>query len=175
MPDMLVADNLSMIQQGQSLLRTLPPDVFTARSPATLGASIGGHMRHIIDHYACFLRGVADGRIDYDEREREAAIENDAVAAIDALKAAAEGLAALPAGASATPISVHMGTGASTESLWSQSTVARELQFLISHTVHHFALIAMVCRMHGQEVGDDFGVAPSTLEHRRREAAACAR
>jgi hypothetical protein len=41
------------------------------------------------------------------------------------------------------------------------------LQFLLSHTVHHFALMALILRAQGADPGDDFGVAPSTLEHRR--------
>jgi hypothetical protein len=54
------------------------------------------------------------------------------------------------------------------------STVARELQFLLSHTVHHYALIALILRLQGFEPGEEFGVAPSTLAHWRREVV-CAR
>ena len=43
----------------------------------------------------------------------------------------------------------------------------RELLFLISHTVHHFALIAFMLRSFGIEPGDKFGVAPSTLRYRQ--------
>jgi hypothetical protein len=59
---------------------------------------------------------------------------------------------------------------------WCASTVARELQFLLSHTVHHYALVALVLRLRGFEPGEEFGVAPSTLKFwRREEEAACAR
>jgi hypothetical protein len=46
------------------------------------------------------------------------------------------------------------------------STIGRELQSLSSHTVHHFALIAMSLRAMGIPVEEDFGVAPSTLRYR---------
>jgi hypothetical protein len=51
-----------------------------------------------------------------------------------------------------------------------ESSISRELQVLSSHTVHHFALIAITLRMHGVEIESDFGMAPSTLRtlHRRR-------
>jgi hypothetical protein len=46
-----------------------------------------------------------------------------------------------------------------------ESSISRELQVLSSHTVHHFALIAMTLRMHGVEMDADFGMAPSTLRY----------
>ncbi|NIP97468.1 MAG: hypothetical protein GWO24_30170, partial [Akkermansiaceae bacterium] len=44
--------------------------------------------------------------------------------------------------------------------------LGRELQFLVSHTVHHFAMIGGICRALGVALEDDFGVAPSTIRHR---------
>ena len=55
-----------------------------------------------------------------------------------------------------------------------ESSVSRELQVLSSHTVHHFALIAVTLRAHGVHMDPDFGMAPSTLRHlasQAREAA----
>jgi hypothetical protein len=43
--------------------------------------------------------------------------------------------------------------------------MARELGMLLSHTVHHYALIAMLLRARGIEPPADFGVAPSTRAH----------
>jgi hypothetical protein len=45
------------------------------------------------------------------------------------------------------------------------SSISRELQVLSSHTIHHFALIAMTLRMHGVELDAEFGMAPSTLRY----------
>ncbi len=53
--------------------------------------------------------------------------------------------------------------------LASSSSLRRELHFLLSHTVHHYALIAMILARHGVEVEPDFGVAPSTLRHWARQ------
>ena len=49
---------------------------------------------------------------------------------------------------------------------WQPSTTGRELQFLVSHTVHHFAMIGGICRALEVEMEENFGVAPSTLRHR---------
>ena len=48
---------------------------------------------------------------------------------------------------------------------YTQSTVERELQFLRFHTVHHFAIIAMILKIQGIETPKDFGFAPSTLAY----------
>ena len=54
---------------------------------------------------------------------------------------------------------------------WQRSTIALELRFLASHTVHHYALIASLARDLGIEPGDQFGVAPATLEYWATQAA----
>jgi len=58
-------------------------------------------------------------------------------------------------------------------SSWSSSTVMRELQALLSHTVHHFALIGVMLQLNGFEIPEEFGVASSTL-NRWRSAKVCA-
>lgn len=51
------------------------------------------------------------------------------------------------------------------ETHWKKSTVGRELQFLVSHMVHHFAIIGIMCQSMGTELPADFGLAPSTIRH----------
>ena len=53
---------------------------------------------------------------------------------------------------------------------WQRSSVGRELQFLVSHTVHHSAMVAASCRVRGLPVSSDYGVAPSTQRHRAASA-----
>ncbi len=53
---------------------------------------------------------------------------------------------------------------------WGYSSVKRELQFLLSHTIHHYSLVAVALRAQGFEPGADFGVAPSTLRYWRKIA-----
>lgn len=48
------------------------------------------------------------------------------------------------------------------------SSLARELLFLASHAVHHYAVIKMHCAAQGISLGEDFGKAPSTVRHARQ-------
>src|SRR5262249_17850022 len=54
-----------------------------------------------------------------------------------------------------------------------ESTLGRELAFVVSHTIHHGAIIASTVRMLGGEVPRHFGVAPSTIAWLERDR--CAR
>jgi hypothetical protein len=44
----------------------------------------------------------------------------------------------------------------------SMSTLARELAFVLNHTIHHQAMIGLLASMHGHAVPDGFGFAAST-------------
>jgi uncharacterized damage-inducible protein DinB len=164
----IALQNVRILDQGLEMLRALDDGVYGRSAPGGR-ASAGAHLRHVVDYYRCFLGGLAGRRIDYDARDRDPDVESSTGSAAAAIAAIVEGLEKLTPDAAATAVEVKVDSAAAagTGLIWSRSSVARELQFLLSHTVHHYALIAMTLRSAGVELGDDFGVAPSTLEYRR--------
>lgn len=154
------------LQQTERLLRRLGPVQFTAAHASCFGASIGQHVRHCLDHFEQFLDGAGTGCLDYDSRKRNTAVEQDLAAALAHTRALRKRLDHL--GGRLTeeqPVQVRIdcgGPGSSTQ----PSSVGRELQFLISHTVHHFAIIGIMCHSQNIPLEPDFGVAPSTVRHR---------
>ena len=52
---------------------------------------------------------------------------------------------------------------------WCASSIERELEFLQSHTIHHYALIGFKLRAFGFDLPVEFGVAPSTLRFWNRQ------
>ncbi len=161
----LLRANLHYLQQAVALLERLEDGQFAQAVASLHGSSAGGHMRHCIDHYLSFLGGVDSGRVDYDDRKRDLGLEtltNEASAAVEQIMQGLEGLMEdkMPVG-----LLVKMDCGGE-DIDWQPSTIGRELQFLVSHTVHHFAMVGGICRMLGVSLEDDFGVAPSTLRHR---------
>jgi hypothetical protein len=70
---------------------------------------------------------------------------------------------------------MDLGAGGNSSECVSASSVGRELQYLVAHTVHHFALMAVALRTCGHRLPDEFGVAPSTLRHEESSNGACAR
>lgn len=170
----LAVDNIRYLEQAVHLLQSISDEGYAQPAPMKLGSSVGAHLRHCLDHYDNFLVGIAAGRIDYDARRRELQLEQSRAAAIAKLGQLIAGLKSV-AGQSDAKLTVKMdcGDNEAEATWWTDSSVRRELQFLISHTVHHYAIIKMVLTASGVSVGPDFGIAPSTLRY-HQGATACA-
>jgi uncharacterized damage-inducible protein DinB len=163
----LVLTNVEWLRQAESLLGQLTDGEYTARPKRAGGQNVGGHLRHIVEFYECFLNGLPSARIDYDSRKRDLTLETcrrEALRRIDMLISRLEGDSLERAD---LIIRVRMEDAAEPciAEPYLISSVARELQFLSSHTIHHFALIAAVLRVLGVAVAPSFGVAPSTLRY----------
>lgn len=161
-----VADNLFAISQSCELIALLSPDNYTRRNLLCFNSSIGSHLRHNIDHYRSLLKGLPLRRIDYDDRERDEAVATDLSVASGALKELASQLQSISVPLDSA-VEVKMETGEQDGS-WAASSLRRELQFVLSHSVHHFALIAVICNQDGISTPANFGVAPSTLNFDQR-------
>ncbi len=169
---------VEVLRQGVALLERLDDRLYREAGALPVRSGVGSHVRHCVDFYRSFFAGLASGRVDYNQRERDARVERDRAYAIRQLNEVIESLLDLPAEAGSTPLLVapEDDEGAPTnDAAWCLSTAAREMQFLLSHTIHHFALIALMLRLQGFEPGAEFGVNPSTLKHWREAEAACAR
>ncbi|HXI89139.1 MAG TPA: DinB family protein [Blastocatellia bacterium] len=169
--DTLVLDNIAILRQGIELTSCLGP-LYSRSTPRCLQGSIGGHFRHCIDFYNNFLSSVGSGRINYDLRARNELVESDPELAALELQAIIAGLRrfSFADGHAELLVALEGSTRTHDCPCWTRSSIARELQSLLSHTVHHYALIAIALRLQGIEPSTEFGVAPSTLEHWRKTA-----
>lgn len=149
--DFLVADTIACIEQGLALLRRLSPAQYVAPQEDCFNSTLGGHIRHNLDHYTCFLDGLPASRVNYDARNRDPLVETDPAYAAGRLEAAARGLAAVAPADFLRELAVKTDTGSEADpaQAWTRSTGRRELQFLLSHTIHHYALIAIICHHMG--------------------------
>lgn len=131
------------------------------RQTADGAGSIGGHFRHNLDFASAFLKGITEGKIDYNRRERDLRVEENRLYAINRFALTICRLRNLPPEIFQKKVSVRSEIDAE---VWHESGAMRELEFLHSHTVHHHALIAEKLNRLGVKVSGDFGVAPSTLK-----------
>jgi uncharacterized damage-inducible protein DinB len=157
---------IELLRQGESLLRRIDNERYTRKLRAAFHSAIGGHYRHCLDHFQSLLQGLNANEINYDHRERNPRIENDREFALAETQRIASACRSIPVPALALPITVrsqvayhHSGA------LPIQSTVGRELVYAIAHTIHHYALIAVMCALLDVQVPEGFGVAPSTLAY----------
>jgi len=161
----LVEANIACLTQGAELLASITPDQYQHASSRCFNSTIGGHIRHNLDHYEQFCTGLASGHIDYDGRERDRMVETDPAVARQVSLQLIKALSSIMETSAGQDLTVKMDDGKGAE--WSRSSPRRELQFLLSHSIHHYALIVAI----GAECGlsdfpHGFGVAPSTRRHR---------
>ena len=168
--------NIEWLRQMLRLLPEMNDDVF-ATSPRNLAPlKVSSHLRHVIEFYECFLDGLERAHIDYDARRRDESIESSRAAAARRISLVIERLESEPPlwNDGFLFVKAEDADSMKLQDPFLLSSVGRELGVLSSHTVHHFALIAIALRAHGIEPGAEFGVAPSTLRFRessRKEAA----
>jgi uncharacterized damage-inducible protein DinB len=151
-----------------SVLMNISIDIYVARPAPSVSGSIGEHVRHALDHIATFIASESCSLLSYDHRERGTAVESDpsdALRQMFRLKAAIERWSTRPLD---EPIQVVSRVAASGASVTGWSTVARELAFVMDHTVHHQAIIALLLDLQGLGVPKRFGYAASTPTMTRR-------
>jgi hypothetical protein len=168
---LLVEESCRILRQGIDLVAALDDELYKKPQEPVTTSGIGGHIRHCIDHVQCLLAGLAQGRVDYDRRERDPRVESDRRHAIRGLRRAIDGLAAIDAARDYGALAIKTDAPEDAPASWTSSSLERELQSLISHTVHHFALIAFLVRLNGVETAEGFGVARSTLTYWKERSA----
>jgi hypothetical protein len=152
-----------LLQQTATVVSQLAPEEYTDSDVPGISGSIGGHVRHCLDHVRALELGIERGLVDYDARRRDVTLEREREAAVLALMAAASRLATLPGHALGRIIAVRSLVSTDGPVVEAVSSVGRELAFVVSHTVHHNAQIALLAhRIGSSRLPRRFGVAPST-------------
>ena len=163
----LIATNIRWLRQALRLLEQLDDSVYSGTAPGFAPHRVGAHLRHVLEFYQCFLDGLDSSHIDYDSRRRDESIELSRHTASIAIGSIIHALETRAEVRQERIVWVRMedAEASGVANSFMESSISRELQVLSSHTVHHFALIAMTLRMHGVEMNPDFGMAPSTLRY----------
>lgn len=160
----LLRENMEVLRQGLVLVDRMDDEQFRAGVPGLRLSGPGPHFRHVIDFYRRLFEGLAGrdsaGVVDFDRRERDPRIESERGACRAAIEDVRARLAEIERVDAPLTVRCDQLPGAA-------STLGRELQALVSHTVHHYALIAIAARANGIDPGEEFGVAPSTLAYWR--------
>jgi hypothetical protein len=133
-----------------------------------LGSSVGQQFRHILDIVDRLLEGVTVGKIDFSNRRRDKRVEKNREFAIERFKGTLGRVAQLSNISLNTMVAVRSEAD---RAVWLVSSLGREVDYVTSHSIHHYALIAAKLAVLGINCEESFGIAPSTLEYRERLAA----
>ena len=163
----LISSVHDVLQQGLMLLMEVDENTYRTIADAPHSASIGQHYRHVLDHFICLADGIAAGTIDYDRRSRNRELETSRDSARESTVQLSRLFGSLSERQILAGYKVLYSVGYSSDEAQEIDTVlAREIAFCVSHAIHHFAIIRLVCAHFYIELPEEFGVAPSTLKYR---------
>lgn len=130
-------------------------------------ASIGQHVRHILEFYQSVLNGLDTKIVNYDNRKRNLLIETDnqyAIQVIDEINSNLERV--IPDEAYILQGNFCAKEGEQTQI---KTSLFRELAYCLEHSIHHQALIKVglleLDRLYF--IDDTFGLAPATIRFRK--------
>lgn len=152
--------NIAILNQAAIVTTRLLDDAETFSSAA------GPHIRHIMEHVEAFIRGVATGGVHYDQRPHDRAPETDPRLALQRLNRLTDVLQTAEWPDADMLLQLSFVTGINGQGRGScRSTLGRELHFLASHGIHHFAVLSKDLDKHGVAMPMHFGIAPETVRH----------
>jgi hypothetical protein len=145
-------------------LNQLSDEEYRRPSKVLFNATIGQHVRHIIELFQCLDKGYESGTVNYEKRKRDHTIESEKAYAIALLKDIYNNL-------EKPNIDLILETEdyENSENFISiPSNYHREIAYNLEHTIHHMALIRVgINDVSSLKLPDEFGVAYSTIKHRQ--------
>jgi hypothetical protein len=125
-------------------------------------ASIGQHVRHILELFTSLLNGYSSGVVNYDNRKRDVAIETDKAKAISVMQDILSGI-----NKPGKQLLLEGDFGVQGGSIVIETNFMRELAYNLEHTIHHMAMIKVGINELGDiALSEHFGVAPATIKHK---------
>jgi hypothetical protein len=155
-----------VLEQGEYFLTGLSDAQYAGDGS---DASIGAHYRHSLEHFQILFEAVNAAEIDYDRRQRDVRLEHERLFALQITREFRQAARFLATLTLERPIEARYKISyAGSGSCSAASTIGREIMYTVSHAIHHYALIGLICGTRKIPVPEDFGVAPSTIEYQRQ-------
>jgi len=150
-------------QLSESLNR-LDGEQYRRSSKTLFNATIGQHVRHIIELFICLEKGYDAGVVNYEKRKRDLRIETDKDFANELLRHVFQNIER----PNKSLLLESNYDEHSSEAILVTTNYYREIIYNLEHTVHHMALIRVgINEVSTIVVPEGYGVASSTIKHRK--------
>jgi hypothetical protein len=149
------------------MINTLNNDQYLYCSELLSHASIGQHVRHILEFYLCLLN-CNDRIVNYDNRVRSKLLETDKEFAKRTIDEICNKLNLVK---ECFEMVLEGDLGPKENQILSiKTTISRELAYCLEHSIHHQALIkiSLMEQELSQVIETNFGVAASTVRYRQQ-------
>lgn len=159
--------SISVLAQLEDVLKQMKEENYN-QIVSSLDATIGQHVRHILEFYLCLFEGLNKGKINYDHRRRDKRIETEkdfAMKIIQNIKQQIDGQKRN------SNLLLELSYGEITDqNIGINTNYKRELAYNVEHTIHHLAIVRQgfkeICQY--IDLPENFGIASSTLRYRKQ-------
>lgn len=158
------AVNNVFVQLAETI-KQLTPSQYTQPCTNLVNNTIGQHVRHIIELFQCLENGYPENCVNYEKRKRDVTIETNKDLALELLQAIYGNLDRAD-----KPLTLHACYDDHTpDPIAIPTNYYREIAYNLEHTIHHMALIRVgITEVSDIKLPEDFGVASSTVKHRKQ-------
>jgi len=158
----MVNEIVKTLDQLTGLLQQISDKQYIKPCNSLSNATIGGHTRHIIELLQCLENQYATGIVNYDLRLRDKKLHSDPNFAIASIKILQRDL-----NKEDKKLLLQQSFNDIVFSI--ETNYYRELLYNLEHCIHHQALIKVaLLEIPSIIIHEDFGVAESTLAHRKQ-------
>lgn len=158
---MLISSVKNNLDQLLALLQGLSDNEFCIPVVALSNATIGQHVRHILEMYTCLTKNYHCALINYDNRARNKVIETS-------IEYATEEIARIKESLDKDDKELVLEHFIEGKKISTKSNYNRELLYNLEHAIHHQALIKVALHeFNNVFVNENFGVAASTIQYRK--------
>lgn len=150
--------------QLSGTIKLLSPSQYVQQCSNLGNNTIGQHVRHVIELFQCLETGYPDNTVNYEKRKRDVLIETDKELALRLLHEIY-----LQLDKPDKQLILHASYDEhSDEPISIPTNYFREIAYNLEHTIHHMALIRVgIKEVSNIALTEDFGVASSTVKHRK--------
>jgi uncharacterized damage-inducible protein DinB len=157
----LIIGNLIEIKD---LLNVLSNEHYNRKLEILSNASIGQHVRHILEFYHCLFESKDTNIVNYDARKRDLKLESDLNFALKSIDEIVDAILDIKSDYTVSFVANYSIEDEMTSTTMT-STLYRELAYNLEHSIHHQALIKVALNEMNiiDLVKTNFGFAPSTI------------
>lgn len=154
-----------ILNQLEDSLLQLTDQQYCQKIDTLSGASIGQHVRHVVEMFVCLQDGYKSGIVNYEKRKRDIVIETSHEIVINVMHHIDMSLHAKN-----KPLVLEAGFDENNFELNRIPTnYFREIAYNLEHAIHHMALIKIGIReISNISLPDNYGVASSTIKYRNQ-------
>jgi hypothetical protein len=157
----------AIFQQLEDSLIQLNNEQYCKKIDTLSGATVGQHVRHVVEMFVCLQDGYATGTVNYENRKRDITIESSNKVAINLMQHINSSLFVenkeliLEAGFDETSFELNQ----------IPTNYFREIAYNLEHAIHHMALIKIgINQMSEVTLPEGYGVASSTIKYRANQS-----